>query len=210
MICCVKPTRRCFAPRNWGATRCAFSSRTCIRRPRSAWHWSKTQPQVDAAGRPIGAELLLRWSHSQRGWVPPQQFIAVAEASGLIARMGARVIHQACTALARLQGQGLALSISVNVSPSQFRQADFVDQVRRTLADTGAPAELLTLEVTESLLVENWQDTASRMHELVALGVRFSIDDFGTGCTSSRSTAALCRMRHLTATMRPSCRPSCQ
>lgn len=142
------------------------------------------QPQVDAAGRPIGAELLLRWSHSQRGWVPPQQFIAVAEASGLIARMGARVIHQACTALARLQGQGLALSISVNVSPSQFRQADFVDQVRRTLADTGAPAELLTLEVTESLLVENWQDTASRMHELVALGVRFSIDDFGTGYSS--------------------------
>ena len=142
------------------------------------------QPQVDAEGRLTGGELLLRWNDPQRGSVPPARFIAAAEEAGLIARMGARVIHQACAALAALQRRGHALSISVNVSPSQFRQADFVAQVRGALADTGAPAHLLQLEVTESLLVENWQDTAQRMNELVALGVRFSIDDFGTGYSS--------------------------
>ena len=142
------------------------------------------QPQVDAAGQLIGAELLLRWPHPQRGFVPPAQFIPVAEQAGLIVRMGARVIQQACATLAELHQQGRALSISVNVSPRQFRQADFVEQVRAALHSTGAPAALLTLEVTESLLVENWQDTARRMHELVALGVRFSIDDFGTGYSS--------------------------
>ena len=142
------------------------------------------QPQVDAHGRITGGELLLRWSDPQRGSVPPARFIEVAEAAGLIARMGARVIQQACAALAALQARGLALTLSVNVSPSQFRQADFADQVRQALAETGAPAHLLLLEVTESLLVENWQDTAGRMNELVALGVRFSIDDFGTGYSS--------------------------
>jgi diguanylate cyclase (GGDEF)-like protein/PAS domain S-box-containing protein len=142
------------------------------------------QPQVDAKGRLTGGELLLRWSDPVRGAVPPARFIAAAEEAGLIARMGARVIHQACAALAELAQRGRALSISVNVSPRQFRQVDFVAQVRQALADTGAPAHLLTLEVTEGLLVENWQDTAERMNELVALGVRFSIDDFGTGYSS--------------------------
>ena len=142
------------------------------------------QSQVDASGQMLGAELLLRWRHPHRGFVPPVQFIPVAEKAGLIARMGARVIDQACLALAELHRQGRTLSISVNVSPSQFRQLDFVDQVREALQRTGAPASLLTLEVTESLLVENWEDTARRMHELVTLGVRFSIDDFGTGYSS--------------------------
>lgn len=142
------------------------------------------QPQVDAAGRLTGAELLLRWNHPRRGFVTPAQFIPVAEESGLICRIGARVISQACATLAELQRRGRALSISVNVSPRQFLQADFVQQVRQTLADTGAPARWLTLEVTENLLVENWEDTARRMRELGALGVRFSIDDFGTGYSS--------------------------
>lgn len=142
------------------------------------------QPQVDVQGRLTGGELLLRWNHPQRGAVPPAQFIPVAEAAGLIARLGAAMIRRACAALAELQLHGHALAISVNVSPSQFRQADFVDQVRQALAETGAPADLLTLEVTESLLVENWEDTARRMDELVALGVRLSIDDFGTGYSS--------------------------
>jgi len=142
------------------------------------------QPQVDGRGRVVGAELLLRWNDAQRGFVPPASFIAVAEETGLIERIGARVLQQACTALAQLQRQGRAMTISVNVSPRQFRQPDFVTQVRQALDDCGAQAHGLLLEVTEGLLIENWQDTAQRMHELVALGVRFSIDDFGTGYSS--------------------------
>lgn len=142
------------------------------------------QSQVDGRGRVIGAELLLRWKDARRGFVAPASFIAAAEETGLIERIGVRVLQQACAALAQLQQQGRQLTISVNVSPRQFRQSDFVGQVREALASSGAQAQGLLLEVTEGLLIENWQDTAQRMNELVALGVRFSIDDFGTGYSS--------------------------
>ena len=78
----------------------------------------------------------------------------------------------------------MPLPLSVNVSPSQFRQADFVEQVRRVLADTGAPASMLILEVTEGVLIDKMADTIDRMAQLAALGLRFSIDDFGTGYSS--------------------------
>ena len=94
------------------------------------------------------------------------------------------MIGQACEALAQLQAQGLEYTISVNVSERQFRQEDFVERIRNVLSATGAKAELLILEVTESLLIENLSDTIARMTELVHLGVRFSIDDFGTGYSS--------------------------
>ncbi|AVP57856.1 bifunctional diguanylate cyclase/phosphodiesterase [Pulveribacter suum] len=142
------------------------------------------QPQVDGTGQLVGAELLLRWHDERRGAVPPERFIAAAEESGLISRMGSQVLHQACATLALLARRGRQLGVSVNVSPRQFRQADFVQQVRAALQGSGAPAQQLTLEVTEGLLLENWQATAERMHELVALGVRLSIDDFGTGYSS--------------------------
>ena len=142
------------------------------------------QSQVDAQGRVVGGELLMRWNHPVRGNVPPSRFIPVAEASGLILRMGDWMIQQACEALARLQAQGLALSLSVNVSERQFRQDDFVERVRHVLAHTGADPGLLVLEVTESLLIEDLDDTIARMTEIVRLGVRFSIDDFGTGYSS--------------------------
>ncbi len=142
------------------------------------------QPQVNGAGRLTGAELLLRWHDPRRGAVPPERFIAAAEESGLISRMGSDVLRQACDTLALLARRGRRLAISVNVSPRQFRQPDFVQQVRAALQGSGAPAQQLTLEVTEGLLLENWQATAERMHELVALGVRLSIDDFGTGYSS--------------------------
>ncbi len=142
------------------------------------------QPQVDAQGVVTGGELLLRWHHPVRGHVPPARFIPVAEESGLILRMGARVLHKACEALAMLHAAGQALSISVNVSPRQFRQDDFVPLVRDALEASGAPPSMLILEVTESLLVDDWEDAVRRMTELVAVGVRFSIDDFGTGYSS--------------------------
>lgn len=142
------------------------------------------QSQVDARGAVVGGELLMRWNHPERGNVPPGRFIPVAEASGLILRMGDWMIGQACEALAQLQAQGLEYTISVNVSERQFRQEDFVERIRNVLSATGAKAELLILEVTESLLIENLSDTIARMTELVHLGVRFSIDDFGTGYSS--------------------------
>ncbi|MFY3385903.1 bifunctional diguanylate cyclase/phosphodiesterase [Paracidovorax sp. MALMAid1276] len=142
------------------------------------------QSQVDAQGRVVGGELLMRWNHPVRGNVPPSRFIPIAEASGLILRMGDWMIQQACETLARLQASGQALSLSVNVSERQFRQDDFVDRVRHVLAHTGADPANLILEVTESLLIENLDDTIARMTEIVGLGVRFSIDDFGTGYSS--------------------------
>ncbi|MCH8180652.1 MAG: EAL domain-containing protein [Proteobacteria bacterium] len=142
------------------------------------------QPQVDASGQAVGGELLLRWTHPQRGSVPPSQFIPLAEESALILRLGDFVLQRGCEALAQLQQCGCTRGLSLNVSPRQFRQSDFVDRVRLALARSGARADGLILEVTEGLLIENWTDTVSRMEELVAMGVRFSIDDFGTGYSS--------------------------
>ncbi len=142
------------------------------------------QPQVDAQGRIVGGELLMRWQHPQRGNVPPNVFIPLAEESTLILQIGQMVLQRACEALARLQQAGRHWSLSVNVSPRQFRSPDFVECVSHVLKETGADARGLILEVTDGLLIENWQDAVSRMSELVALGLRFSIDDFGTGYSS--------------------------
>jgi diguanylate cyclase (GGDEF)-like protein/PAS domain S-box-containing protein len=142
------------------------------------------QPQVNAIGREIGGELLLRWTHPERGAVSPAFFIPIAEESGLILQLGARVLRTACETLARMDAAGSPLSLSVNISPRQFRQDDFVEQMRALLSDTGAPPSRLILEVTEGLLIEDWEGVASRMAELAALGMRFSIDDFGTGYSS--------------------------
>ena len=142
------------------------------------------QPQVASDGAVVGGELLLRWTHPVRGVVPPNQFIPLAEESALILRLGDLVLQRACDALAQLQRNAHTLALSVNVSPRQFRRADFVDRVRGALTRAGARADGLILEVTEGLLIDNWADTVSRMEELVALGLRFSIDDFGTGYSS--------------------------
>ena len=142
------------------------------------------QPQVDRDGRAVGGELLMRWPLADGKMVPPSVFIPVAEESGLILALGAWALRQACEAVLLLERAGLSMPLSVNVSPSQFRQADFVALVQHTLADTGAPADRLILEVTEGLLIEKLDETIARMHQLAALGLRFSIDDFGTGYSS--------------------------
>ena len=142
------------------------------------------QPQVDRAGRTVGAELLMRWRRPDGSMVPPALFIPVAEESGLIVALGLWALRQACDAVQELARAGHRIALSVNVSPSQFRQPDFVAQVRAALHDSGAPARQLILEVTEGLLVDKLDDTIARMHELAALGLRFSIDDFGTGYSS--------------------------
>jgi EAL domain-containing protein (putative c-di-GMP-specific phosphodiesterase class I) len=142
------------------------------------------QLQVDSTGAPFGAELLARWRRADGSFVPPDLFIPVAEECGLIVPLGQWALRQACLISRQLAQAGYRLPLSVNVSPSQFRQPDFVAQVRAVLADTGAASSRLIFEVTEGLLIENLEATLARMHELAALGIRLSIDDFGTGYSS--------------------------
>jgi diguanylate cyclase (GGDEF)-like protein len=142
------------------------------------------QLQVDPDGAPAGAELLMRWRRADGTMVAPDQFIPLAEECGLILRLGQWALRQACESLVRLARAGYSIPLSVNVSPSQFRQPDFVRQVRAILAETGAPASQLIFEVTEGLLIDSVGDTIDRMRELARLGIRLSIDDFGTGYSS--------------------------
>lgn len=139
------------------------------------------QLQVDRSGAAVGAELLMRWRRADGSAVTPDVFIPVAETSGLIVPLGHWVLLRACEAWLALELAGAPMTLSINVSPLQFRQIDFVDQVRAVLRATGAPARQLVFEVTEGLLIEEIDQTIARMHELAALGIRFSVDDFGTG-----------------------------
>jgi diguanylate cyclase (GGDEF)-like protein len=142
------------------------------------------QPQFDCHGRLHGAELLMRWERDDGSAVSPAIFIPLAEDAGLIVPLGMWALRQACLAQQRMAAMGLALPLSVNVSPQQFRQPDFVQQVRGVLQDHGVAPALLILEVTEGLFVEKLEETVARMAELSGMGVRFSIDDFGTGYSS--------------------------
>ncbi len=144
------------------------------------------QPQVTQAGRVLGAEVLIRWQHPTRGMVPPFEFIPVAEESELINQIGFWVLHTACLQL-KIWQQAPAtaqLQLAVNVSARQFRQADFVSQVQTLVAQTAIHPIGLKLELTESLVLDNVDDTIAKMRALKALGVRFSMDDFGTGQSS--------------------------
>jgi EAL domain-containing protein (putative c-di-GMP-specific phosphodiesterase class I) len=144
------------------------------------------QIQVDSLRRPLGAEVLLRWEHPERGLVSPMEFISLAEETGLIVPIGLWVLQTACAQLKEWQNDRLTreLTLAVNVSAKQFRQADFVAQVQRVLQESGAKPSHLKLELTESTVLENVEDTISKMLEIKALGVGFSMDDFGTGYSS--------------------------
>ena len=144
------------------------------------------QAQVVGDGQVTGAEVLVRWQHPTRGMVSPAAFIPLAEETGLILPLGNWVLETACTQLAvwATQPAMAHLTVAVNVSAHQFRQADFVDRVLVVLKNTGANPQQLKLELTESLLVENVQDIIEKMHALKAKGVGFSLDDFGTGYSS--------------------------
>lgn len=144
------------------------------------------QPQYNVHGQMIGAEALLRWHHPQRGMISPGAFIAVAEHSGLIVPMGLWALRQACAQLWAWQRHSACagLQVSVNVSARQFRHPEFVAQVERELQRSGAPAHLLKLELTESLVLDDMQDSIAKMHALRTKGVTFAMDDFGTGHSS--------------------------
>ena len=144
------------------------------------------QKQVTHDGQIIGAEVLIRWLHPQRGLVLPGEFIHQAEETGQIQEIGQWVLHETCLQLKLWEAdpQRQDLRLAVNVSAKQFRQPDFVEQVRAILQRTGARASHLKLELTESTVLHNVGDTISKMNELNSVGVRFSMDDFGTGHSS--------------------------
>lgn len=144
------------------------------------------QPRMSLApARITGVEALLRWSSPEHGDIPPSEFIPIAEESGLILEIGEWVLREACLVLQRWRQHGLdEMTVSVNVSVLQLLRGDFTGVVARVLADVGIPPHLLELELTESVLMANAEQTAARLQAFRALGVSLAIDDFGTGYSS--------------------------
>ena len=141
--------------------------------------------QALASGRITGAEALLRWSSPEHGEITPAEFIPLAEENGMILEIGEWVLREACLALQRWRHHGLSeLRMSVNMSVLQVLRGDFAGVVRRVLDDTGVPPESLELELTESVLMANAEQTAAKLQAFRELGVSLAIDDFGTGYSS--------------------------
>jgi diguanylate cyclase (GGDEF)-like protein len=154
------------------------------------------QPQIDSySGGVVGVEALLRWKDPERGIVPPNQFIPLAEETGLMLPIGAWVLEAACRQ-AILWNPGITDSdggvrMAVNISPRQFEQQDIVGLVRKTLSDTGLAPHLLEIEITESMAIQDPEHTIALLNGLKQLGVRVALDDFGTGYSSLSHLARL-------------------
>lgn len=142
------------------------------------------QSQLDSDGHIVGAEALVRWQHPDRGLLPPADFIGIAEESDLIVGLGNWVLNEACHLMAQHHGTTHKLALSVNVSARQFRDPGFTTSVRQLLATHGVDPALLTMEITESLVIGDINEVIRKMSEVTALGVHFSIDDFGIGYSS--------------------------
>jgi EAL domain-containing protein (putative c-di-GMP-specific phosphodiesterase class I) len=146
------------------------------------------QPTVDlVTGRPTGMEALIRWRHPERGVVTPLEFVPLAEETGLVVPIGRWALAEACAQgaewLRAFAGEP-PLAMSVNLSVRQLHHEGLVDDVAAALRGSGFPAHLLTLELTESMLVQGGDNVISALHDLKALGVRLALDDFGTGYSS--------------------------
>jgi EAL domain-containing protein (putative c-di-GMP-specific phosphodiesterase class I) len=144
------------------------------------------QPQVElSSGQIIGMEALLRWQHPIDGNVPPDEFIPIAEETGMILPIGRWVLEQACTTAARIRRlYGRPFRMAVNLSARQFEDPDLILQIDQILADTGLPGEYLELEITESLLVNNFVHINDILRQLRRRGITIAVDDFGTGYSS--------------------------
>lgn len=144
------------------------------------------QPQLDSAGKTIGAEALIRWQRPGQGLVSPAEFIPIAEETGLIVPLGQWVLESACAQLAMWSQDPSThhLVLAINISARQFHHVDFVKQVLTALEQAGASAHKLKLELTESLMLADVNETIAKMLELKSHGVSFSLDDFGTGYSS--------------------------
>ncbi|MEW6563604.1 MAG: EAL domain-containing protein [Pseudomonadota bacterium] len=145
------------------------------------------QPQVGVGGELLGAEALIRWQHPERGLVPPNEFIPVAEENGFIQQIGDWVLEEGCRQLRAWEGSNKLQrrrTLAMNVSMRQFHQPDFVERVHAILEKSGADPACVELEVTESLLLADVDGAVRKMDALRAMGIRFSVDDFGTGYSS--------------------------
>ncbi|MDX8386010.1 MAG: EAL domain-containing protein [Gallionella sp.] len=144
------------------------------------------QMQIDSHNKPVGAEALIRWIHPERGMIGPDKFIPVAEDTGLILPLGKWVLQMACARLKAWESEPFTreLSLAVNVSAREFRQPSFVQNVEDIIRETSVNPSLLKLELTESTVLDNVQDTIDKMNALKEIGVQFSMDDFGTGYSS--------------------------
>ncbi len=143
------------------------------------------QPQISLESRRvIGAEALIRWEHPVRGLVPPDDFIPIAEANGIIVDIGQWVLDHACAQAARWADQGTPLRIAVNLSAVQLRQANIVGDILDTLRRHDIPAGRLELEVTETSFMTNLSDAVAKLHRLNKAGINIAVDDFGTGYSS--------------------------
>lgn len=144
------------------------------------------QAQIDRVRHVTGAEALLRWDHPTRGMVPPDDFIELAEETGLILPIGHWVLQAACNQVKdwSVSTSTRDLRLAVNVSARQLRQADFVAEVEKVLEETGANPSRVKIEITESMVIHNVSDTIDKMRQLKKLGIGFSMDDFGTGYSS--------------------------
>lgn len=143
------------------------------------------QPQVDTkSGEIVGSEALLRWHDDELGDVSPAIFIPVAEATGLILPIGDWVLETACQQIARWSAAGTPLKVAVNLSPQQLRQLKLVGKLRQVIAETGAPVELLEIEITETAAMESPELAEQQLSELAHIGIGIALDDFGTGYSS--------------------------
>jgi diguanylate cyclase (GGDEF)-like protein/PAS domain S-box-containing protein len=144
------------------------------------------QPRVNLEnGRTTGVEALVRWRHPDLGTIPPEEFIPLAEDTGLIEPIGEWVLRTACAQHRAWQAAGLSpIRVAVNLSARQLQQPNFVERIRHALTDTGQSPQLLELELTESVLMTHAETTIKTLGELDAMGVALSIDDFGTGYSS--------------------------
>jgi diguanylate cyclase len=144
------------------------------------------QPKVDTlTGRVSSAEALIRWRHPQRGLVPPNDFIAIADECGLLDAIGEWVLFEACRQAKAWQYEGLpSLRVAVNLAPSQFRLANLVDQIRRALEASGLNPQLLEVELTETAVMSDAEESIKILEAISRMGVLVSVDDFGTGYSS--------------------------
>ncbi|RUR29212.1 bifunctional diguanylate cyclase/phosphodiesterase [Vreelandella nanhaiensis] len=153
-----------------------------IEREEFALHY---QPLIDREGNLDGVEALLRWEHPEKGFISPARFIPLAETTGQIIPISEWVLKRACLDMQLLNQQGLGeIRVAVNLSPLQFQRSSFLANLRQTLLMTGLPAEQLSLELTEGILMDNTEGAIDTLHALRSMHVGVSIDDFGTGYSS--------------------------
>ena len=144
------------------------------------------QPQIDTqSGKLVGAEALLRWHHSERGFIPPDLFIPLAEETGLIVQIGQWVVNEACRSVIKWSDSGFTSPrIAINVSGREFRERTFIPTIKNIIDESRVDPQLLTIELTESMLMDNARENVSMLLKLKEIGLKLSMDDFGTGYSS--------------------------